>query len=171
MDEAFHSEVDLHIQASLIVLHLHSGVCIANKTILAPTCCKFETHSCCAPQAKQLDPDFGLDVEDDDGWDDALGYLEACGPGVQHQIARTTSLERTLTSSSLLSNGSEASQFLVDDSHKDKVLFSSKTKHRRVPTACVCCVIFNEELLPAQHIQNYSMQCAIYPCRSCVSKH
>ncbi len=75
----------------------------------------------CILQAKQLDPDFGLDVEDEDGWDDALGYLEACGPGVQHQIARTNSLERTLTSSSLLSNGSDASQFLVDDSQKDKV--------------------------------------------------
>ena len=72
-------------------------------------------------QAKQLDPDFGMDMEDEDGWDDALGYLEACGPGVQHQIARTTSLERTLTSSSLMSNGSEASQFLVDESQKDKV--------------------------------------------------
>ena len=73
-------------------------------------------------QAKQLDPDFGLDVEDEDGWDDALGYLDACGPGVQHQIARTTSLERTLTSSSLLSNGSETSQLFADDSHKDKVM-------------------------------------------------
>lgn len=73
-------------------------------------------------QAKQLDPDFGLDGDGDDGWDDALGYLEACGPGVQHQIARTTSLEQTLASASLASNGSEAAHFLVDNSQRDKVV-------------------------------------------------
>lgn len=72
-------------------------------------------------QAKQLDPDFGLDDEDEDGWDDALGYLDACGPGIQHQIARTTSLENNLGASSLKSNGSETVQFSVDDSQKDKV--------------------------------------------------
>ena len=28
---------------------------------------------------------------DEDGWDEALGYMDACGPGWNLQIARTTS--------------------------------------------------------------------------------
>lgn len=75
-------------------------------------------------QAKQLDPDFGLDGDDEDGWETALGYLEACGPGYHLQMARTTSLEKTLTSSSLLSENSDYGNFLMDDSQKEKVLMN-----------------------------------------------
>lgn len=72
-------------------------------------------------KAKQLDPDFGMEGDDDDGWDDALGYLDACGPGVQHQIARTTSMEQNLAgASSMASNASDMS-LMVDESQKDKV--------------------------------------------------
>lgn len=40
-------------------------------------------------QAKQFDPDFqNEDAEEE--WDDALGYLDACGPGF-NLIARTSS--------------------------------------------------------------------------------
>jgi len=63
-----------------------------------------------------------MEGDDEDGWDDALGYLDACGPGVQHQIARTTSMEQNLAGdSSVASNASEMSQLLVDESQKEKV--------------------------------------------------
>ena len=74
-----------------------------------------------AAQAKQLDPDFGMDGEDEDGWDEALGYLDACGPGFHLQIARTASADKNLVSSSVVSNGSDLSNLLIDDSQKEKV--------------------------------------------------
>lgn len=40
-------------------------------------------------QAKQFDPDF-KNEDGEEEWDDALGYLEACGPGF-NLIARTSS--------------------------------------------------------------------------------
>jgi len=40
-------------------------------------------------QAKQFDPEFGREEEQEE-WDDALGYLDACGPGF-NMIARTSS--------------------------------------------------------------------------------
>ena len=32
-----------------------------------------------------------MQAGDEDGWDEALGYMDACGPGWHLQIARTTS--------------------------------------------------------------------------------
>jgi len=40
-------------------------------------------------QAKQFDPEFGHEDTEEE-WDDALGYLDACGPGF-NMIARTSS--------------------------------------------------------------------------------
>ena len=69
-------------------------------------------------QAKQLDPEFGMDGGDEDGWEDALGYLDACGPGVHLQIGRLSSDKR---SNSLRSIGSGGMGVLFDDSLRDKV--------------------------------------------------
>ena len=62
-----------------------------------------------------------MDGLDEDGWDEALKYLDACGPGFHLQIARTTSVERDLARSSLLSQGSDLSTLLMEDSHKEPV--------------------------------------------------
>lgn len=73
-------------------------------------------------QAKQLDPEFGMDGDDDDGWDTALGYLDACGPGFHLQIARTTSIENNLANSSIRSSTSDlGTNILLDESQKEKV--------------------------------------------------
>ena len=86
-------------------------------------------------QAKQLDPEFGMDGEDEDGWDEALGYLDACGPGFHLQIARTASADKNLVSSSVVSNGSDLSNLLIDDSQKEKVcnLFYNQGKGDSLP--------------------------------------
>lgn len=49
-----------------------------------------------AEQAKQLDPTYGQEVGDEDTWDAALGYLDACGGGYRLQIARTASMDNPL---------------------------------------------------------------------------
>ncbi|KAK9843420.1 hypothetical protein WJX81_001473 [Elliptochloris bilobata] len=71
-------------------------------------------------QARQLDPEYGLQAGDEDGWDEALGYLDACGPGWHLQIARTTSEEFNLSSSSLVSTGSGLSTVLLGDSARNE---------------------------------------------------
>lgn len=70
-------------------------------------------------QAKQFDPEQAEDAEEE--WDDALGYLDACGPGF-NLIARTSSefAERGLNGQqSLLSQDSAESKslnsLLMDD--------------------------------------------------------
>ena len=52
-----------------------------------------------------------LQAGDEDGWDEALGYLDACGPGWHLQIARTKSEDFNL-----LSTGSGLSTVLLGDS-------------------------------------------------------
>ena len=83
-------------------------------------------------QAKQLDPDFGMDGEDEDGWDEALGYLDACGPGFHLQIARTASADKNLVSSSVVSNGSDLSNLLIDESQKEKVRTTGPGEGRQI---------------------------------------
>lgn len=61
-----------------------------------------------------------MDGDDEDGWDTALGYLDACGPGYHLQIARTTSMDKHLGASMKSSSGS-LGNFLMDDSQKEKV--------------------------------------------------
>lgn len=80
-------------------------------------------------QAKQFDPEQADDAEEE--WDDALGYLDACGPGF-NLIARTSSefaepyLNRT---QSLLSQDSGVSKslnsLLMDDYSLKEVLLHS----------------------------------------------
>ena len=74
-------------------------------------------------QAKQFDPDFGMDGDDEDGWEDALRHLDACGPGVHLQIGRTSSDRRE---GSLKSTSSGGLGVLFDDSLRDKVNFESQ---------------------------------------------
>lgn len=52
-----------------------------------------------AEQEKQFDPAYGKDGGAGEECDNALNYVEACGFGWNHQIARTTSLDKTLASS------------------------------------------------------------------------
>ena len=61
-----------------------------------------------------------LQAGDEDGWDEALGYLDACGPGWHLQIARTKSEDFNLSSSSLLSTGSGLSTVLLGDSARNE---------------------------------------------------
>ena len=63
-------------------------------------------------QARQFQPQpVEPDDEDDTNWDDALGYMDACGrPGWQLQIARTASTE------GMLSQQSETSGLLLEGS-------------------------------------------------------
>ena len=61
-----------------------------------------------------------LQAGDEDGWDEALGYLDACGPGWHLQIARTKSEDFNLSSSSLLSTGSGVSTVLLGDSARNE---------------------------------------------------
>ena len=70
-------------------------------------------------QAKQFDPEQAEDAEEE--WDDALGYLDACGPGF-NLIARTSSEfaePRLNRQQSLLSQDSAGSKslnsLLMDD--------------------------------------------------------
>lgn len=72
-------------------------------------------------QAKQFDPEFGHE-DDQEEWDDALGYLDACGPGF-NLIARTSSefgndarLPRTTSLVSQDSVGKSLNSLLMDDS-------------------------------------------------------
>lgn len=37
-------------------------------------------------QARQMDPEYGRQAGDEDGWDEALGYADACGPGWHLQV-------------------------------------------------------------------------------------
>ncbi|KAK9824568.1 hypothetical protein WJX72_011385 [[Myrmecia] bisecta] len=72
-------------------------------------------------QAKQFDPSYGAEGDDDDGWDAALGYLDACGPGWHLQIARTTSVDKNL-GYSLVSHGSDLSTLLLEESQREGTL-------------------------------------------------
>lgn len=63
-----------------------------------------------AEQAKQLDPTYGKEPGDEDTWDEALGYLDACGGGYRLQIGRTASMDKPLEHSVMGS-----SQLLLDD--------------------------------------------------------
>lgn len=59
----------------------------------------------------------GVQAGDEDGWDEALGYMEACGPGWHLQIARTTS-DDGLANSSLISHASGLSNCFLGDSQR-----------------------------------------------------
>ena len=82
-------------------------------------------------QAKQFDPEQAEDAEEE--WDDALGYLDACGPGF-NLIARTSSefAERGLNrQQSLLSQDSAGSKslnsLLMDDYSLKEVFFACQS--------------------------------------------
>lgn len=77
-------------------------------------------------QAKQFDPEQAEDAEEE--WDNALGYLDACGPGF-NLIARTSSefaephLNRTQSLLSQDSAGSKSlTSLLMDDYSLKEVL-------------------------------------------------
>ncbi|EIE26801.1 hypothetical protein COCSUDRAFT_59309 [Coccomyxa subellipsoidea C-169] len=72
-------------------------------------------------QARQMDPEYGLQAGDEDGWDEALGYMDACGPGWHLQIARTTS-DDGLANSSLISHASGLSNCFLGDSQRSRTL-------------------------------------------------
>ncbi|CAL8467141.1 g6677 [Coccomyxa elongata] len=72
-------------------------------------------------QARQMDPQYGLQAGDEDGWDEALGYMDACGPGWHLQIARTTS-DDGLANSSLISHASGLSTCFLGDSQRSRTL-------------------------------------------------
>ena len=55
-------------------------------------------------QARQFEPDYGRGGPGEE-WDEALGYLDACGPGV-NLIARTSSELPGTRWGSLISQGS-----------------------------------------------------------------
>lgn len=59
-----------------------------------------------------------MDGDDEDGWEDALGYLDACGPGVHLQIGRMSSDKQ---SGSLVSTSSGGFGILLDESQRDHV--------------------------------------------------
>jgi hypothetical protein len=67
-----------------------------------------------------MDPEYGRHSADSDGWDDALGYMDACGPGWHLQIARTTS-DDGLANGSLISHASGLSTCLLGESHPRSV--------------------------------------------------
>ncbi|DBB07477.1 TPA: hypothetical protein ACH3X3_008948 [Trebouxia sp. C0006] len=81
-------------------------------------------------QAKQFDPEFGREEEQEE-WDDALGYLDACGPGF-NMIARTSSefgnearLPRTTSLLSQDSVSKSLNSLLLEDgsySHRESAL-------------------------------------------------
>lgn len=87
-------------------------------------------------QAKQFDPDFkNEDAEEE--WDDALGYLDACGPGF-NMIARTSSEfggndARLTRTHSLVSQDSGVSKslnsMLLDDGSYSQQEVSSMASH------------------------------------------
>ena len=70
----------------------------------------------------------GAQAGDEDGWDEALGYMDACGPGWHLQIARTTS-DDGLANSSLISHASGLSNCFLGDSQRSV----------RTPTQFPCC--------------------------------
>lgn len=74
-----------------------------------------------AEQAKQFDPDYGKNAGDEeDGWDEALGYLGACGTGINLQIGRTVSVDKGLGKTSLHRDGSVSFMLDGDDSQHDE---------------------------------------------------
>lgn len=73
-----------------------------------------------------MDPEYGRQAGDEDGWDEALGYMDACGPGWHLQIARTTSDDGLANTGSLISHPSGLSTCFLGDSQPRSV---------RAPTA------------------------------------
>ena len=69
-------------------------------------------------QARQGDPDPRLLDDDLEAWDEALGFLGACGPVSRGHIARTVSTEHNL-GASLRSHGSGLSSGFLEESQRE----------------------------------------------------
>lgn len=70
-------------------------------------------------QARQFEPDYGR-VGPGEEWDEALGYLDACGPGV-NLIARTSSELPGTRWGSLISQGSGTLNSWLEESTSSDV--------------------------------------------------
>ena len=79
------------------------------------------TNPVAPAQARQMDPEYGRQAGDEDGWDEALGYMDACGPGWHLQIARTTSDDGLANTGSLISHPSGLSTCFLGDSQPRSV--------------------------------------------------
>lgn len=74
-------------------------------------------------QTRQFDPE--LTGDEDGGWDDALRYLNACGPGFHLQIARTVSTDQTLGASMVSQGSGISTALLADESQRGVRLVTS----------------------------------------------
>lgn len=75
-------------------------------------------HRWANEQARQLDPAQAALDDDPDTWDEALGFLDACGPVSRGHIARTVSTEHNL-GQSLHSHGSGLSSGFLEESQRE----------------------------------------------------
>ena len=93
------------------------------------TGCRWATE-----QARQMDPDRPQEDDEQETWDEALGFLGACGPVSRGHIARTVSTEHNL-GASLRSHGSGLSSSWLDDSQRGGVcaLWHACTPHACTP--------------------------------------
>ena len=100
-------------------------------------------------QAKQFDPDF-KNEDGEEEWDDALGYLEACGPGF-NLIARTSSEfggndARLTRTHSLVSQDSGLSKSLNGLLLDDGSYSHQEVGHHAYPHAWIRCLNFHSML-------------------------
>ena len=101
-------------------------------------------------QAKQFDPNHAEDPEEE--WDDALGYLDACGPGF-NLIARTSSefaevrgLNRTQSLLSQDSAGSKSLNSLLMDDYSLREVCTPRSTYLHPLFALTCCILCNNLL-------------------------